>query len=138
MSLRLPLFALLLLLTACNRHSDAQLQAKLSGTWTNSIDQLKTKSTVTVGPTGAFDCQVIAFGRSDGITRTSTLSGTWMVRNGLLIDTTTRHSNTNAPLPMILTSSIIRLDAHELVIKYPSDDGKAMPTNEFVLRREGK
>lgn len=128
-----------MLLTACDRNSDAQLQAKLPGTWklSRSVEGSSVHSTIIVGPGGTYDGEVISAG-SDEITRTSILSGTMEIHHGLLIDTTTKHSNTNAPLPMIFTSSIVRLDGLELVIKYPPNAGGDFPTNEIILRKEGK
>jgi hypothetical protein len=137
MNLRLQFFALLLLLTACNRNSDARLQGKLPGTWTTSHDYIgfTDTSTVTVGPTGAYDMQVTEVS-SNGTTRIFTLSGICDVRNGLLIDTITKHSQTDVPLPVISTSSIVRLDTHELVIKYLP--GQNAMTNEIIFRKVEK
>jgi len=148
MSFRPPLFLLLLLLTACNRNSDAQLQAKLPGVWqtTESQDGDPAKgqinathtSTFIVAPDGKFDCVAHSTSRTDGSTWTNNTSGTWEVRNGLLIDTITRGDNTNAPLPVIWTLRILRADDKELVLKYEPGNFGGSPTNELVLHKLDK
>jgi len=60
--------------------------------------------------------------------------GKFEVRDGVLIDTMTKNSSTNARLPMISRYRIIRSDRRELVIGVETD-GR---TNEVVFRKEIK
>jgi len=110
----------------------------LPGTWIiTNIDGRDVSSTISVGPNGAYDGQVVARVGQDGFAKTFFLSGIFEVLNGLLIETTTKHSDTNAPVPMISTSCIIRIDEHELVMKYPTaPPGVSYPTNEIIFRKK--
>lgn len=113
-----------LLLTACGqRHPslverDAEVQQKLAGTWvkeeTNKYgDQFRTASVI--APDGSY----VAEGTFVVSNRTNRFSesGTFLVSNGVLTDTTTKHSDTNARLPTAYRARIVRLDGRELVLQ---------------------
>jgi hypothetical protein len=129
----------MLLLVGCSRQGNAEAQKNLSGRWTAAGDNSESshfKSTVTVDPNGDYVCEVIFQSSWDGVTRTSNLAGRWEVRDGVLIDTITKHSQTNAILPMISSARIVRLDGRQLVLTYGSSNQGAFPTNEIVFRKE--
>jgi hypothetical protein len=131
----------MMLLAGCNRQSDAQARKNLTGTWTLSGDNSVAshfKSTITVDPSGDYVCQVVLQSRWDGVTRTNDLAGRWEVRDGILIDTMTKHSSTNARLPMISRSRVVRSGRRELVINVETNGSGDFLTNEVVFRKEIK
>jgi hypothetical protein len=59
------------------------------------------------------------------------LEGTWQVKKGVLIDTNTKHSDTNATaLPIISRVRIIRADDEELVLEGDT------ASSEVILRKQ--
>jgi hypothetical protein len=137
-SARFSIVALLLLLAGCHRQGDAETQRNLPGTWIMTRDDAENgpfQSTITFGPSGDYVCQVVAKNRWDGLTRTSNLAGRFEVRDGMLIDTMTKNSNTNAELPIISTARIVRSNGRELVLKFEGNE-PGYPTNEIVWRKE--
>lgn len=138
MKFRFPIFILTLLLAGCSRHGDARVRKNLPGMWTISGDDVEGshfKSTITVDPSGDYVCQMVAESRWDGVTRTSNIAGKFDVRDGLLIDTMTRNSNTNAKLPIIFSARVVRSDGQELIVKYEGTNQGGFPTNEIVFRK---
>ena len=99
-----------LLLTGCSRR-DAAIQRELTGTWTCHFENGATVTNV-VAPGGGYRCQLV--GGPSG--PTTTLEGTLIARNGMLIDTVTGDSHTNARLPRVMEWQIVRIDRHELVL----------------------
>jgi hypothetical protein len=138
MNVRFLIFALVMLLAGCNRQGDAQARKNLPGTWTLVADGKNPKSTIIVDPNGDYICEVIAQSSWDGVTRTYNLAGRWEVRDGILIDTMTKNSSTNARLPMISRSRIVRSDRRELVINVETNSSGDFLTNEVVFRKEIK
>ena len=112
-----------LLLTACGqRHAspvegDAEIQAELVGTWvTEETDNDGTNRTVTtISPDGSY----VAEGTFvvSNKTRRFSEAGTILFRGGVLTQTATRHSDTNARLPYVDRPRIVRLDGRELVLQ---------------------
>jgi hypothetical protein len=134
-------FLVIPLLTGCNHRSDSELRKKLPGTWVvegSNTDDDRFKSAVTVDSSGHYVCQLVAHSRFDGVTRTYNIAGTFEVKNGLLIDTVTEHSNTNATLPMISRGLIVRANDRELAIRFDSNQELDFSTNEIVWRKEKK
>lgn len=112
------------LLTACGQRdaspaeSDAEIQKKLAGTWvkeeTNKFgDQFRTVTVI--APDGSY----VAEGTFVVSNKTNRFSqaGTILFSDGVLTDTATKHSNTNARLPMVERTRIVRLDDRELVLQ---------------------
>jgi hypothetical protein len=133
-------FTMMLLLTGCTRHGDAAVRTILPGTWTVTGDSSELghfKSMITVDRSGDYVSQVIFQGQWDGVTRTSNLAGTFEVRDGILIDTMRKHSNTNAVLPRISRAHIVRFDERELVLKEEANNQQDVPTNEVGFRKVG-
>ncbi len=138
-----PALAVLLLALAvagCKRHGDAQVGDKLTGNWVATGSYRNGgnfKSTLTIGRSGNYVCHLVTQGES-GPTRTNALEGTFQIKDGILTDTVTKHSNTNAVLPMITRARIVRIDEGEMVLKWDLAEGVESATNEVVFRRLGK
>jgi hypothetical protein len=88
-------------------------------------------STIKVASNGSYTCQITSHSPSDGL-RKSGLEGTFQVKDGVLIDTMTKNSNTNAVLPMISRYRILRADDRELVLESKT----SYSTNEVIFRKE--
>lgn len=115
---------LTLLLVACNRHntSDAALQQSLVGTWrfsTNYPSNKQFNCVSTVASNGVYICQLT---NSAASLPAHTLEGTWEVKDGLLIDTTTKLDHTNLPSPHVVRAHIIRFENDELGVQYEPTD----------------
>jgi hypothetical protein len=131
---------LILLLAGCGQRSDSQMQKKLVGTWVLEETYAKGgdfKSTITVAADGVYSCDLVTH-NSSNVLRNFTLEGTWKVTNGVLVDITTKHSNTNAPLPLISTAEILRLDGQELVLIDYNTSGVKDSRKETIFRRTAK
>lgn len=112
-----------LLLTACEqRHAspvegDAELQAKLVGTWiwekTDSDGEHSVL--VTIAADGSYVAEMTTV--KSNATRRDSESGTMLFQGGVLTDTATSHSDTRARLPMVNRKRIVRLDGRELVLQ---------------------
>jgi hypothetical protein len=59
----------------------------------------------------------------------------FQVQAGLLIDTMTNNSNTNAQLPLIWRARIVRIDDHEMVLRPEPTEEWAYPTNQLRFRK---
>jgi hypothetical protein len=122
-------------LTACGHHqpslsslSDAEVQKKLTGTWREQGEHAV--CTFVVASNGDFVTQGV-FNEAHGV-RKLTMKGTWIVKNGILIQTYTKSSQTNAHLPISDPLAIVRLDDRELVLRY---DGRRPEIIEMVYQR---
>ena len=105
-------------LTGCD-HRDATIQRELTGTWTRHLGNGCSVTNV-IAPDGSYHCQLV--GGPNG--PTDTLEGTMMARNGVLIDTVTKDSQTNQPTPRVTQSQIVRLDGHQLVLSINNGAGR--------------
>jgi hypothetical protein len=118
MKFLLILFALSLLLTACNSHqSDEEIRNKLQGTWLLQEENFKT--TTTVSSNGFYVCQTILYTALKGF-ETNNLEGQWAVKDGFLIDTimaTSETMPTNFHLPYSSRALVIRINDYKLVEK---------------------
>jgi hypothetical protein len=85
--------ALSLSLSACSRHN-ATTQEKLTGTWVSDWGG-GVRSTVVIAADGSDQCQIVGF-TNRGIFR---MEGTMIATNGVLVDTITADSETNAGVP---------------------------------------
>ena|ERR1017187_3622344 len=99
-----------LLLTACGRR-DAKFARQIAGTWTN-----ESSVTMTFTPDGNFSTLWLS------PRRTNIFEGTWQIRDGIVIFTTTNASGTepHAPVSDVGRAKIIHVDDHQLV--YTSDE----------------
>ena len=147
--LALTFCAVVLLATACNRQEasgDAQIRKLLPGVWKlESPEQsenpskinLAFNSAITVGPDLSYVCTLTIPARTNG-PRMVHMEGSWEVRDGALIDTITKHSQTNAPVPMVSTGLVVRIDERELVVTDDPQPGASVTTNLTVFRRQTK
>lgn len=140
----LPLVKPLLVLTmltfvfsGCRRGADAQVQKELSGKWvaTGAYRNGGTfTSNVLVDRAGNYHCRITAHLQS-GTDRSFDLLGNFKVQGGVLIDTATNHSSTNAVLPMISRARIVRFDGREMALKWEKNEDVNFPSNEVVFRK---
>src|SRR5262245_44507920 len=104
-------FAAFFLLSGCNRKEDAANRQKLVGSWIVEGSYPHGghfKRAITVAPDGHYTCQIASVNPHDSITRTSNIAGTFEINDGVLIDTVTKHSNSNAVLPIVSRGRIVR------------------------------
>lgn len=133
----LAITALGLVLGGCSRDADAQVQKQLPGTWVVTGKNQhggSFTSTIRIRQHGDYACRIVTHSES-GTDRSSDLQGFFQVRAGVLIDTVTNHSNTNAVLPMMSRARIVRFDGRELVLEWEHNQEMDMPTNEQVFRK---
>ncbi len=132
------LIMLILLLTACGqRHpspvtSDRDIQKRLAATWIfeTNRDGEQFRSITVIAPDGGYVAEATVV-RSN-VTQRFSESGTILAKDGVLIETMTRHSSTNARVPLVNRKRIVRLDDRELVVQY-----EERPDLEpFTFRRE--
>ena len=122
MKLALSFLSVLLLLSGCNHHSDAAIPRVLLGTWVaEGVYPLGVgfESTVKIASDGRYTCHLVCHNASNA-TRTCEIEGTFQVKDGVLIDTITKHSQTNAPVPIVLRERIVRMDRWEMVLSNES------------------
>lgn len=135
----LLLIAAALALAACNRDPEHS-QNLLVGTWSMTSDYesgYTSTTTITIGPDGKYACQVVGHGRS-GTVRTFDMRGTWLVKNGMLIDTMTNHSTTNFALPLVSRALIVGMDNREMLLRWEPHEGWTYATNEALYRKISK
>jgi len=104
-------FVLLSLLFAGCSRRDATIQKELTGTWTHHFGNGGSATTV-IAPDGSYHCQLV--GGPNG--PVDTLEGTLLAKNGVLIDTVTKDSETNQQTPRVTQEQIVRIDGHQLVL----------------------
>lgn len=140
MNLAPAILSLFLAVGGCKRHGDTKITKILAGTWAATgryRNGQEFKSTVIVDQRGNYVCELVTQ-RESGRVQTNTLEGTFQAEEGVLTDTVTKHSNTNAVLPMIARARIVRLDDAEMILKWDLAEGIEAPTSEVVFRRLGR
>jgi hypothetical protein len=125
-----------LALTSCKQSADRQAAKKLAGTWTVS-SQLTNgvwfKSTTAVAQSGIYVCrQTIAY--DDGPSTNYTIEGVYRVKDGFVIDTVTKHSKSNFPVPCVFRGRILALTDKELAIQNETAGTKS---EKIVMRKDG-
>jgi hypothetical protein len=113
--------------------------AKLVGTWevTESYPAgTNYRSSIRIDERGAYVAHAILEGKSDTIT--ADMEGIFQVIDGMLVDTPTKASNTEARLPRTMCSRILRLDSREMVIHWEPNEEIAVPAKDVVFRRVEK
>ena len=101
-----------LLLTGCGRR-DAKIQQELTGTWVVDFGHGMSDRTA-IHSDGSFESQITGYTNGSVVS----LEGTFLAKDGELVETVTKHSQTNAPVPFVMHGHIIRFDGHELVTKW--------------------
>jgi len=133
------LIATLIVLTACNDRNDQQLQRKLPGTWTLQLVYPtggEFKSVTHLSPAGFYTSRITRTEGSNSV-YTDDLEGSWRIENGSLIDTTTKHSNTNF-LPhqrMVWRARIVRLTKNAFVVERDGTNDWGPPLDQVAFRR---
>jgi hypothetical protein len=126
-----------LFLAGCHRSVDSENRRKLAGTWIATGTYAEGgdfKSSMTIDSNGNYVCDLLVQRHSG--TRTFQIRGIMVISNGMVVDTMTQHSNTNATnLPIIFRERLVRFTEGELVINC---DGQEGPTNDVVFRRKTK
>lgn len=129
--------ALLLLTGGCGRDADAQARNELVGTWVlrgNYEGGIPFISTITVGNTGNYSCRIVTYSES-GSERVVDLGGIFQIEHGFLVDTMTTNSNTSAGLPTTTRAQIVRMDKHEMTLRWEKKKGVVYPSEEEVFRK---
>lgn len=129
----------MMVLVGCSRHGDAEVRKNLPGTWivdgTNSADSFESHWAIDVN--GDYVCRIVFQNSEDAISRTQDMRGKVEVRDGVLIDTMTWHSSTNARLPMISRSRIVRQNRSELVLSQETNSrGEFLTNGEVIVFRK--
>ena len=115
-------FVLLSFLSAgCSRRA-ATIQKELTGTWTRHFGNGFGITNV-IAPDGSYQCQIV--GNPNG--RIDSLEGTLIAKNGVLIDTVIKDSETNQQTPRVMQWQIVHIDRHELVLS-----GKVFSDSETI------
>ncbi|MSU59919.1 MAG: hypothetical protein EXS35_17420 [Pedosphaera sp.] len=136
--MRLTLILLLacLLVTACNRHGASTPDKFPPGTWVvegNYPWDAKFKSTVVVAQDGVYRCQLVTH-NSSNVVRTVEFEGTFQIQDGMLVDTVTKHSQTNGPASITTRERILRISPREIATTR-SEDAATNSPNETVFRK---
>jgi len=120
---------------ATNSHApvlpnDATIQKELIGTWYRDVGGFH--STNVIASDGSFQRQVVGV---NNVTVNSS-EGSLIAKNGVLIETTIKDSNTNVTTRQVVQWQIVHLDEHELVIssKFNTDKGPLVKTYKKVER----
>jgi hypothetical protein len=116
---------LCLLLTACGR-SDARIQKQVTGTWVVDAGN-NIRSVNLIRPDGSFATKVTGFTNGSVVL----IEGTFRVKNGELVETVTKSSQTNEKVPFVVHGKIIRLNDHEMVAKWDTK-----PVSVIVVARK--
>jgi hypothetical protein len=130
-------------LVACKRHeesADNKIQKTLPGTWLFEARYASGSSnewTVEVAQDASYVSTVVVPGRTNGPWSIHQ-EGTWRVKDGVLIDTITKDSQTNAPVPNTNYARIVSIDDQKLVLDYVKIPGVVPPTNQTVFRKQTK
>ena len=117
------------LITGCSRR-DATIQKELAGTWHRAAGGFQVTNVIAAD--GSYQVQVVGLNNvTVGITE-----GSLIAKNGLLIDTMTKNSNTNVQTPKVVQWQIVHIDKHELVMssQFNTDKGPLEKTYERVER----
>ena len=110
----LVIVLLSLSVTGCGR-SDEKIQRGLAGTW--DIDKgFGLHGAVIIDLDG--NCKSQFTGYKDG--HISIVEGTFLVKDGVLVDTITKDNSTNA-VPRVYRGRIVRINKHEFVMREGHD-----------------
>ena len=93
----------------------------LAGTWVMDLGS-GARSTSIVSPDGSFVCQTTGFSNRDDIT----FAGNIKVKGRVLTYTITSDSQPRAHVPRVRYGHVIRMDVHELVVKWDNTGTEAV------------
>ena len=135
----------ILAFAGCGEHRNAELRKAVPGTWLLAIPYPGGeifKGTTTIASNGSFNCQTIVLVRSNtvhgmkyNIVRTVRFEGTVQIKDGLYIETTTHHSDTNKHVPYTLVARIVRVNDNEMALLFGGPPGTPFVTTETVFQR---
>lgn len=117
---------LLLALTATLAGCKRPASSLSAGTWKCDLDDPRGghfRSTVILDSQGRYVCNG-SVPTSSGV-RAFTVEGTMKIDGGFIVDTMTKHSNTNAQLPHTSRAKIIRLSEGEIVAKWEGTEAES-------------
>ena len=86
----------------------------LAGTWSSELDNMRLTNVVL--PDGSFNMQLIFI--HPGRTNTYQETGTWLVKDGKIIETVTSDTNPTAQAPRTITGRIMRADARGFAVRW--------------------
>jgi len=110
------------------RPSDRQVQRELTGTWHRNYGG--SQITNVIASDGGLQSQ--AFGLNNIMVSSS--EGSLIAKNGVLIQTMIKNSDTNLQMPRVEQWQIVHLDKHKLVMNFVSNKGDFVKTYERVER----
>ena len=93
---------------------DRDFRQSLSGTWSSELDNMRLTNIVM--PDGSFASHLIFI--HPGRTNTYQETGTWLVKDGKMIETVKSDTNPTARAPRTITGRIIRADAREFAVRW--------------------
>jgi hypothetical protein len=93
---------------------DRDFRQNLAGTWSTEVEIMR--KTNVVKPEGSFISQLIFIHPER--TNTYQQTGTWLVKDGHLIETVESDTNPTAVTPWTRVGRIIRADASEFVVRW--------------------
>lgn len=126
-----------ILIAACSRQVGADTSKRLEGTWNlkgTNFNGGVYQSTLVVGTNGLYIAKISTHYPSDRSVRNDRVSGSIQIKQGMVIDTVTKHSNTNAVLPWISRGRIIRFDDGELVVEWEGSNRGELPSTSHFLK----
>jgi hypothetical protein len=93
---------------------DSEFRQTLAGTWSSELDNMR--FTNVVMPDGSFTNHLIFI--HPGRTNTYQETGTWLIKDGKMIETVKSDTNPTALAPRTITGRIIRADAREFAVRW--------------------
>jgi hypothetical protein len=93
---------------------DRDFRQSLSGTWSSELDNMRLTNIVM--PDGSFASHLIFI--HPGRTNTYQETGSWLVKDGKMIETVKSDTNPTALAPRTITGRIIRADAREFAVRW--------------------
>jgi hypothetical protein len=93
---------------------DRGFRQSLAGTWSSELDHMRLTNVVM--PDGSFTNHLIFI--HPGRTNTYLETGTWLVKDGKMIETVKSDTNPTAPTPRTITGRIVRADAREFAVRW--------------------
>lgn len=121
-----------LALVSCSRRN-GDPQAAIAGTWLLARDipgGSHFQSTTIIARDGHYVSQISIVHSNHPSRNAAEFQGTFEIKDGLLIDTINKDSQTNSRVPRTSRARIIRMNDREIVVKYEEQD------TESVFRKE--
>jgi hypothetical protein len=100
---------------------DEAIRKNLPGTWVVDWGH-GVSSTSVIGTDDSYVCQITGFTNGMAVK----LEGVIQVKDGFLVDTTKKSSQTNAHVPYVGRERIIRAGAHEMVVSLIGGNGESV------------